>query len=128
MRHIIEHGRALDMGHGLASISVVKRERDFTKRPRVNWGASQALKAQIIADGGTPLHKDLEPNGEPWFVYFTAKWWLRFYWRKNQCRIPNKTIYKFIPTGGAKGNRGRLVDGLRSEPTGHARFDNAKDI
>jgi len=126
LRHIIEHGRALDMGHGLSSLSIVKVERNFS-RPSVDWGLSNALKAELTAQGKTVRRKG-ETEGENWLVYRTDPEWFKFHWRKTRCRIPNKALWKFVPSRGRRGTHTRLISFLKEDPVARTRFDTMKSL
>ena len=114
------------MGHGLSSISVARVERNFSK-PSVDWGASNALKAGIIAEGGSPRGKG-EAEGEDWLVYRTDPEWFKFHWKKNGCRIPNQALWKFVPSRGKRGTHTRLIQHLREDTVARTRFDNIKNV
>ena len=127
MGRLIDHGFAVDLGHGLSSLSVVRVERRFDK-PRINWGASHKLRAELVSNGITPYDKEHNPDGQKWFVYFTQPHWFKFHWRKAKCRIPNSSVYKFFATRGEKGNKGALAKKVRSNPTAWMVFDDLKSL
>ena len=41
------------------------------------------------------------------------KFYCKFYWKKGKCRIPNKSVYRFVPTRGVKGNKEKLINMLK---------------
>lgn len=126
MRHVIEHGRAFDCGHGLSTISITKHARNFSN-PTVNWGASNVLRAEIVREGHVPKAPS-NTGGEEWLVYFTDPWWFKFHWRKSRCKIPNRAAWKFVPSRGRLGTHVRLIKHLNDDHQAHTRFDNIKHL
>lgn len=114
-------GYDFPMGKDLSRLSIVRVKRDFSHKLSVDWNASYALKQEIIDAGETPRDKD-HPDGEEWLVYFTDDWYCRFFWEKSTCKVKHRMYYRFDPTRGAKGNKTRLKNLLRSDDLAHLRF------
>lgn len=115
MEKIIYQGQVLEMGWHLSDLYIL-RVKANPDNPAVNWKASKELKQEIIEDGGTPK-SDENPDGEPWLVYHDDDWIAKFHWRKSGCTVPNKTVYGFRATRGDKGNKTKLKERLRTDPT-----------
>lgn len=115
MEEIIYEGKVLEMGYYLSDLYILRVKAD-PNNPAVNWKRSKELKQEIIEDGGTPK-SDENPDGEPWLVYHDDDWIAKFHWRKSGCTIPNKTAYSFRATRGDKGNKTKLKERLRNDPT-----------
>lgn len=113
-------GKEFEMGFNLSRIMVVRHKRDFTKR-RINWAASNALKNQILEEGGIPRSKE-NPEGENWLVYYTEDHYLHFYWHKLRCKVKNKMGYIFSPTRGKVGNVQRLHALVEKDKLAHLNF------
>jgi len=120
MEKIIYEGKVLNMEWYLSDLSILRVEAN-PNNPAVNWKASNELKQEIIEEGGTPK-SDENPNGEDWLVYHDDDWIASFHWRKSGCTVPNKTVYSFRATRGDKGNKTKLKDRLRNDPTAFSDF------
>lgn len=100
-------GRELNMGKGLSRLSIMRIERDF-KRPTIDWGSSNKLKEELLAEGEELFSKD-NSDGTKWFVYFTDDWYLRFYWEKKRCSLKNRSAYRLDITFDNKNHLKRLI-------------------
>ena len=98
-------GKTFYMGHKLGLIRIKKVERNFDK-PSINWGETNKLKAE-----GINKH-----------VYFTDEYWYRWYWNKSRASLKNKSVYKFSPTEGSKGNKKKLVQTIKMDQFAHLNF------
>ena len=107
-------GNTFDMGNNLSSLSVVRVERD-PRSPKIDWGESMKYKKELEAVG-----QDL--NGVKWHIYYTDKFYCKYYWKKGKCRIPNKSVYKFTPTRGLKGNKEKLTNMLKEDDLAYLKF------
>lgn len=123
MDEIIFEGRELEMGSGLSRISVVRIDRNHAA-PRVDWKATTELRDELIAEGATLL-SDENPDGVPYLVYYTDDWYCRFFWEKRNCRLRNKSAYRFDATRGLKGNKTKLVQHLQSDDLAYLKYDKA---
>lgn len=94
----ILEGSVFNMGFHLGTIRIKKIERTFN-RPAIDWGETNKLKKQGIKQ----------------LVYYTDDYYFRWNWDKNRCRVKNKSVYTFCPTGGQTGNRKALVHKLKSD-------------
>jgi hypothetical protein len=113
-------GKEFDMGCNLSKLSIVRIGRNFNK-PRINWLESFKLKDQLEKEGVEVYSRD-NPEGEKWFVYYTDPFYFRFYWNKQSAKLKNKTVYRFDPTRGALGNKGKLVNLLRDNEFAYLNF------
>lgn len=104
-------GYTFQLGHNLSFIRIKKVKRTFTK-PRMNLPATQKLWAE---------KPELKEQGVK--VYYTDQpFWYRFYWCKKNAVLKNKTVYRFDPTKGPKGNSRKLSHLLQSDPFAHLQF------
>ena len=101
-------GGIIDLGNNLSSLSIARIERNPSK-PAIDWGESNKYKEELLAEG-----HDLK--SKKWHIY------CRFYWNKGKCRIPNKSVYKFVPTRGIKGNKEKLVEMLKTDDLAYLKF------
>lgn len=99
-------GYTLKLGSNLGNIRIKKIERNFDK-PVVNWEETNKLKKQGIKK----------------LVYFTDKYYYRFYWEKKAAKIKNKSVYRFDPTGGRVGNKKKLVEFLKTDEFAETKFN-----
>ena len=107
-------GNTFDMGNNLSSLSVVRVERD-PRSPKIDWGESMKYKKELEAEGQ-------HLNGVKWHIYYTDKFYCKYYWKKGKCRIPNKSVYKFTPTRGLKGNKEKLTNMLKEDDLAYLKF------
>lgn len=132
MKQIIEEGRVFDMLSRLSTIQIIRVNRAFGKlsRSTINWAETDKRKAELIAEGKEHLlyNKETNPDGIKWFVYYTNEFYCKFYWRKYQCNIPNRAVYRFNPTGGKKGNKTRLTELLKQDDLASLNFKTVKGI
>jgi hypothetical protein len=98
-------GDIVNLGNRVGKLRIKKVARDFNKKT-VDWNSTNQLKAQGINK----------------LVFFTDEYWYRWAWEKKSCQIPNKSVYKFRPTGGEGGNRKRLTRLLKSDELAHLNF------
>lgn len=114
MQAIIYEGRVLDMRCGLSNICIMQIKRS-PNHPAIDWYESNKLKQQLLAEG-KELYNEETGKGEQWLVYFTDDKYCRFYWSKKFVKLPNKSVYRFEPTRGLKGNKEMLKEHLRKHP------------
>jgi hypothetical protein len=101
MDSIIE-GYEFELGHRLATIRVSRCQLNPAKA-RIDWGASNACKQEILDSGGKLY--DAETNtGEKWLIYFTKEMFLKFHWTKTKAKVVAKKMYRF---DAARGNDGK---------------------
>ncbi len=107
----ILEGFVFELGYYLASIRIQKVQRTYTK-PRMNLSATRKLWAEH------PEYKEQDIK-----VYYTDQpYWYRFYWAKKDCVVANKSVYRFDPTKGPKGNSRKLSRKLQTEPFAHLNY------
>lgn len=94
----ILEGNTVKLGQRLGEVRIQKHKRTY-KKPRINWAETMILKKQGIKK----------------LVYYTDDWWFKWYWKKNSCQIPNKTVYSFTPTKGPNGIKAKLAKKLKSD-------------
>lgn len=125
-------GSFLNLGANLGYILIRKIKRNYDK-PKPDWGESNKIKAQLIADGKTPKDQK-NPNGEEWIKFYSDPWYLRWAWMKSTCRVKNQSVYAFAPTSNRSkkagdnsleklGNKGKLVLANRKNPTLHLLYE-----
>ena len=68
------------------------------------------------------LYDNATQEGTKWHIYYTDKDYYRYYWNKGRCKIPNKSVYKFIPTRGIKGNKEKLTNLLKEDDLAYLKF------
>tara|TARA_R110002020_G_scaffold102846_4_gene241136 strand:- start:167 stop:640 length:474 start_codon:yes stop_codon:yes gene_type:complete len=113
-------GGEFHMGNNLSSLSVVRVNRD-PRSPRVDWGESNKYR-QELEEEGKNLYDHKTGEGEKWHIYYTDKFYCKFYWKKGKCRIPNKSVYRFVPTRGVKGNKEKLINMLKNDELAYLKF------
>ena len=118
-------GETFDMGNKLSTISIWRRKRD-PRTMRVDWQESLKCKKEL-EDKGIPLYNKETGEGEKWLVYFTDSQYFRFRWYKDKCRVKNKTVYRFDPTRGEKGNKEKLTKLIKEDDLAYLRFKEYKN-
>ena len=111
--YILE-GKEFNMKNNLSSISIVRKERD-PRSPKIDWGESIKYKKELEAEG-----KELKDV--KWHIYYTDDFYCKYYWKKGKCRIPNKSVYRFDPTRGLKGNKEKLINMLKTDDLAYLKF------
>ena len=119
MDYILE-GKEFNMGYNLSTLSIVRRERD-PRTPRINWGESNKYKKELVEQGKKLYSADTD-SGEKWHIYYTDSEYCRYYWNKSGCKVQNKSVYKFVPTRGLKGNKEKLIHMLKSDELAYLKF------
>lgn len=125
MEEIVLQGGEFNLKHNLSTISIGRLKRNY-KNQQINWGESYKLRDELL-EQGKKLYDKETGEGHKWFVYFTSDWYCRFYWNKGKCRVPNKTVYRFVPTRGKMGNKTKLKELLRSDELAYLRFRKLKE-
>jgi hypothetical protein len=113
-------GKEFNMSHNMGFISVRKVERD----PRVlsiDWAETTKYKKELL-EKGVPLYDSTTGEGEKWHIYYTDKFYCKFHWTKYKCKRKNKSVYRFDPTRGVKGNKEKLVALLKNDDLAYLRF------
>jgi hypothetical protein len=113
-------GKKFNMKNNLSSLSVVRNTRD-PRSPRVDWGESIKYKKELEEEG-TELYDSLTKDGQKWHIYYTDDFYCKYYWNKGKCRIPNKSVYRFTPTRGLKGNKEKLINTLKQDDLAYLKF------
>lgn len=97
----ILEGEKFNLGHRLGYIYIKKIKRTPSSKV-INWSETKALwKEEGIKKG---------------FVYYTDDYYYRWNWEKKKAQVKNKSVYKFVPTGGKLGLKNKLVKVLKSNP------------
>jgi len=117
--YILE-GYSFNMGNQLSNISIKRVIRDNAK-PTIDWGESNKYKNELLSQGKKLYNKDTG-EGIKWYIYYTDKNYLRYFWNKGKCKVPNKSVYKFIPTRGLKGNKEKLSLLLKEDDLAYLKF------
>ena len=102
--HILEGG-VINLGNRLGKLRIRRITRNHEKR-KIDWGETNKLKKEGV---------------KKW-VFYTDDHWYSWYWEKRICNIPNKSVYKFRPSGGDNGNRKRLSRLLKQDELAPLRF------
>jgi hypothetical protein len=113
-------GKTFNMGNNLSNLSIRRADRD-PRSPRIDWGESNKYKKELLLEG-KKLYDSKTGEGEKWHIYYTDKFYCRYYWNKGKCRITNKSVYKFTPTRGLKGNKEKLINMLKTDDLAYLKF------
>ena len=119
MNYILE-GKEFNMGNNLSTLSIVRKERD-PRSPRLDWGESNKYKKELL-EAGEALYDSITELGTKWYVYHTDEFYCKYYWRKGKCKIQNKSVYRFDPTRGVKGNKEKLISLLKEDELSYLKF------
>lgn len=113
-------GGVFNMGNKLSELFICRRKRD----PRVNsvnWNLSLKEKKKILEEG-KELFDAETGKGEQWLIYYTDPWYFRWRWYKDKCVVKNKSVYRFDPTRGVKGNKGKLMELTKNDDLAYLKF------
>ena len=113
-------GKIFNMGSHLSSLSIREIDRNNSK-PAIDWGESNIYKKELL-DRGDKLFNKEKGEGIKWYIYYTDSKYYRYFWNKGKCKIPNKSVYKFIPTRGLKGNKEKLTNLLKEDDLAYLKF------
>ena len=113
-------GSIIDLGNNLSNISIARIKRNPSK-PVIDWGESNKDRQELLEEG-YELYNTNTGKGKKWSIYYTDEEYCRFYWNKGKCRVPNKSVYKFVPTRGLKGNKEKLVELLKTDDLAYLKF------
>jgi hypothetical protein len=119
MEYILE-GKEFNMGYNLSTLSIVRMKRD-PRAPRIDWSESNKYKQELKDMNEKLYDKDTE-EGVKWQIYFTDEYYYKYYWRKGKCLISNKSVYRFDPTRGLKGNKEKLTRILQKDDLAYLKF------
>jgi hypothetical protein len=119
MEHILEGG-VLNLRPNLSQLSIVRISRNYASKT-IDWGESMKYKEELIKEG-KELFNPNTGEGTKWFIYYTDKWYCKFYWEKNKCKVPNRSAYRFSPSRGLKGNKEKLINLLKNDDLAYLRF------
>lgn len=120
INHLLK-GEKIQFPKKLSYIEIRRSTRNFNK-PQVNWNASNKLKEKLLNEG-KKLYDDETGEGHEWIIYYTDDDYCFTYWNKFRCNIPNKTVYKFVPSRGTKGLSTKLKQFLRKDERNKFTFD-----
>jgi hypothetical protein len=113
-------GKEFNMGNNLSTLSIVRRDRD-PRSPRIDWGESNKYKQELL-EAGEALYDSITELGAKWYVYHTDEFYCKYYWRKGKCKVKNKSVYRFDPTRGIKGNKDKLIYLLKTDDLAYLKF------
>tara|TARA_R110002012_G_scaffold86022_2_gene214172 strand:- start:664 stop:1134 length:471 start_codon:yes stop_codon:yes gene_type:complete len=119
MEYILS-GKEFNMGNNLSTLSIIRRDRD-PRSPRIDWGESNKYKKELL-EAGEALYDSITELGTKWYVYHTDEFYCKYYWRKGKCKIQNKSVYRFDPTRGVKGNKEKLISLLKEDELSYLKF------
>jgi len=117
---LVLDGYEFDMGSNMGTISIRRIER-YPGKLTVDWGETNKLKRELV-DQGVKLYDSTTGEGEKYQVYYTDKFYCKYHWTKSKCKVKNKTVYRFSPTRGKKGNKEKLVTLLHTDELAYLRF------
>ena len=113
-------GKEFNMGNNLSTLSIVRKTRD-PRSPRIDWGESNKYKKELLEEG-KELYDSITELGTKWYIYHTDEYYCKYYWRKGKCKVPNKSVYRFDPTRGIKGNKEKLIRLLKEDELAYLKF------
>jgi len=116
----ILEGKEFNMGYNLSTLSVIRIDRNPDK-PVIDWGESNKYKKELLEEG-KDLYSKETGQGIKWHIYHTDGPYLKYYWRKGKCVVPNKSVYRFDATRGLKGNKGKLTQLLKEDDLAYLKF------
>ena len=119
INYILDGGK-FNMGNNLSYLSILRIDRNNAK-PAIDWGESNKYKKELIEEG-KELYNSNTGEGEKWHIYYTDSEYCRYYWNKSGCKVQNKSVYKFIPTRGLKGNKEKLTTVLKEDDLAYLKF------
>lgn len=122
MNSIIYDASKFEMGSNMSFIRIIHLKRNFNNLVP-DWNESRKLKERLIAEG-KPLYDKETGKGHEWLVYHDNPIYCRFYWAKKFCKIPNKSVYRFEPTRGLKGNKEKLKEYLAENELNYKQYPN----
>lgn len=117
---IILQGDKFKMGNHLSTLSILRIDRSY-KKPTIDWAKSKRYRKELL-DEGEELYNKETGEGVKWYIYYTDEHYFRFYWNKARCKVKNKTVYSFHPTGGRVGNKTKLKQLLANDDLAYLRF------
>lgn len=88
----IAKGETLNLQIGKIKVVRTKRHSAFKI---VDWGKSNAKKAEILKRGGVPYRKDISPEGEEWLIYYSEEDIFRSIFEPQPMAAKNTIIYAF---------------------------------
>ena len=118
-------GGIFNMGNKLSTLSIWRRKRD-PRTMRVNWQESLAYK-EDLEKNNIKLYDRETGEGEKWLIYLTDSHYFRYRWHKDKCMVKNKTVYRFDPTRGEKGNKEKLTKLIKGDDLAYLRFKEYKN-
>ena len=118
--HLIYDAGIFDMGSRLSTLEVIRIERDYKKR-RVDWKASLENRQELM-DKGVKLYDKHSDTGTKWLVYQDEPEFVRFYWKRKACTIPNNRVYQLIMTRGEMGNKTKLKEHLYEHELNYLKY------
>jgi hypothetical protein len=120
IENLILEGKSFNMRSNLSNISVRRIERN-PSCPTIDWWESNKYKQELIEEG-VKIFDPETGEGKKWFIYYTDPWYCKYHWEKHKCKIPNKTVYRFTPTRGLKGNKEKLTALLKEDELAYLKF------
>lgn len=123
MNSIIYDGTYIDLGSNLSYICILRIERSYSSRRlhNIDWKASNQYKDELL-EKGEQLYDHKTKTGTKWLIYRDEPYYCRFYWNRKNCKIANKSIYRFIPTRGIKGNKDKLKEHLAENDLNYLKY------
>jgi|AntRauTorcE11897_2_1112592.scaffolds.fasta_scaffold00144_3 hypothetical protein len=113
-------GIPVNLGGRLGSMQICRAHRNF-KNTRVNWGATNKRKEQLLKEG-KKLYDNETGEGEEYLVLHTDDDYCYIHWYRIMCSVPNKTVYRFISNRGKKGLSTRLKQFIKDDPINKLNF------
>lgn len=123
MNHLVYDAGHIDMAN-LSRLKVGRIKRAFTgklNKSVVDWKASNEYKQELL-DAGIELYDHKTGKGKRWLIYNDSEWYCRFYWNKQRAKATHKTVYRFVPTRGEKGNKEKLKEHLYENEINYLKY------
>ena len=96
---LVCEGKEWPVPLNMGKIELITISRNFSN-PQVNWPESMKHRQKLKDEGIVTKGPD-NPDGEPWYIYYTDDFYTRIYWNKKNCIdkvLKNFRIYAFKPS------------------------------
>lgn len=90
--HVLK-GNVYAMPNQIGRIGIKLKKRNFDLRT-INWGESRIYRDYLIANKLKPRPRGSN-EGEPWLIFFTDDYYIKWVWQKSYCKVANAYFYTF---------------------------------